>query len=93
MSKVVLQGFILIPESDLVAVKSELPNHIHLTRAEAGCVAFTVSESIDNPLRYDVFEEFIDQEAFDFHQKRVINSYWGEVTVNVERHYEIKTSH
>ncbi|WP_404819203.1 putative quinol monooxygenase, partial [Vibrio tritonius] len=34
--------------------------HKALTRAEAGCLVFEVTQNPDNPLRFDVYEEFID---------------------------------
>ncbi len=89
MAKVTLQGFILVPESDLEIVKRELLNHQRLTREEPGCLIFRVTENVDNPLRFDVYEEFVDKAAFEHHQRRVKASYWGQVTVNVERHYDI----
>ncbi|RUM56664.1 MAG: antibiotic biosynthesis monooxygenase [Marinomonas sp.] len=89
MSKVTLKGFILVPESELELVKSELINHTRLTLEETGCITFSVIQNPDNPLRFDVYEEFSDKESFDLHQQRVKESHWGKVTVNVERHYEI----
>ncbi|MBE3654955.1 putative quinol monooxygenase [Vibrio navarrensis] len=89
MSKVTLEGFILVPESDLELVKNELVNHKRLTLDESGCITFSVIENPENPLRFDVYEEFVDKVAFEQHQKRVKASHWGKVTVNVERHYEI----
>ncbi|PXA72896.1 putative quinol monooxygenase [Vibrio sp. 11986-1-5] len=89
MSKVTLKGFILVPESDLELVKNELVNHKRLTLEEAGCITFSVTENSENPLRFDVYEEFTDKAAFEHHQKRVKASNWGKVTVNVERYYEI----
>ncbi|MBF4338335.1 putative quinol monooxygenase [Vibrio anguillarum] len=89
MSKVTLKGFILVPESDLELVKNELVNHKRLTLEEIGCITFSVTENSENPLRFDVYEEFTDKAAFEHHQKRVKASNWGKVTVNVERHYEI----
>ncbi|WP_332402928.1 putative quinol monooxygenase [Vibrio metschnikovii] len=86
MSKVTLKGFILAPESELEVVKIELENHKRLTLEEPGCIMFKVAE---NPSRFDVYEEFIDKSAFEYHQSRVKTSHWGKVTVNVERHYEI----
>ncbi|SIO94121.1 putative quinol monooxygenase [Vibrio spartinae] len=91
MSKVTLKGFILVPESELESVKNELVNHQRLTLEEPGCISFSVTENLENPLRFDVYEEFTDQGAFEHHQQRVKASYWGKVTVNVERHYEILT--
>ncbi|WP_440056969.1 putative quinol monooxygenase (plasmid) [Pseudoalteromonas sp. T1lg65] len=89
MSKVTLKGFILVPVSDLEIVKRELLNHTRLTLEEPGCITFSVTESSENPLRFDVYEEFKDKHAFEYHQKRVKASNWGKVTVNVARHYEI----
>lgn len=89
MSKVTLKGYVLVPESDLQRVKSELDDHTRLTLLEPGCITFRVTESGQNPLRFDVYEEFIDEAAFDAHQKRVKESDWGQITTNVERYYEI----
>lgn len=89
MSKVVLQGYILVTDNDLKRVEQELDEHIRLTHQEAGCITFRVIKSSENPNRFDVYEEFTDRAAFELHQRRVKASYWGEVTVNVERHYQI----
>ncbi|NVJ53825.1 MAG: antibiotic biosynthesis monooxygenase [Campylobacteraceae bacterium] len=89
MSKVILKGFILVPQSELELVKKELIIHKNLTLKEEGCITFSVTENIDNPLRFEVYEEFVDKVAFEEHQKRVKASKWGKVTANVTRHYEI----
>lgn len=89
MTKIRLQGFILIPAADLELVKSELGIHKALTLKEAGCLTFKVTQDDMNPLKYSVYEEFVDQAAFDLHQARVKSSKWGQVTQNVERHYQI----
>ncbi|MBL0520952.1 putative quinol monooxygenase [Aeromonas enteropelogenes] len=89
MSKVILKGFIIVPPSDLAQVKDELARHIQLTRAEPGCLVFEVIQDRTNPCRFDVHEEFVDKIDFEAHQARVSLSYWGEVTVHVERHYTV----
>ncbi len=89
MSKVILKGFILVPQSELSAVKDELVNHKRLTLEEPGCHRFEVSQSADNRCKFDVYEEFVDKQSFEQHQKRVRSSYWGKLTLNVERHYDI----
>ncbi|WP_421198772.1 putative quinol monooxygenase [Aeromonas enteropelogenes] len=89
MSKVILKGFIIVPQSDLAQVKDELARHIQLTRAEPGCLVFEVMQDSANSCRFDVYEEFVDNIAFQAHQARVKSSYWGEVTVNIERHYKV----
>ncbi|OOE93146.1 putative quinol monooxygenase [Salinivibrio sp. AR640] len=89
MSKVILKGFILVPSADLQAVTRELVNHEKLTLEEPGCLIFKVQQHSEDPLRFDVYEEFVDRSAFDKHQERVKSSYWGAVTQNVTRHYQI----
>ena len=92
MSKVVLQGFIIVPDSDLVAVKAELIIHKKLTLEEAGCLIFAVTPDELNTNKFSVYEEFVNQSAFDSHQTRVKSSRWGNITKNVERHYEISNN-
>ena len=89
MSKVILKGHIIVPTADISAVKEELATHIELTRQEKGCMVFEVTQDTHNESRFDVYEEFIDQNSFSNHQDRVRASKWGTVTVNVERHYQI----
>ena len=89
MDKVILKGHIIVPDSDLTAVKAELSTHIKLTREENGCLVFNVSQDESNEFRFNVYEEFVDKQSFSSHQDRVRNSNWGNITTNVERHYEI----
>ena len=89
MVKVHLKGYIVVPAEDYEVVKAELPNHIRLTRAEAGCESFSVEPSASDPHRFNVAETFVSKPAFEAHQARVQASRWGEVTQNVERFYEI----
>jgi len=86
-----LEGYILVPDSDLSAVVNELINHTALTQAEEGNLIFQVTQDDNNKNRFDVYEEFIDQQAFDLHQERVKNSVWGFITTNVKRYYKIST--
>ncbi|MBS3669214.1 putative quinol monooxygenase [Vreelandella boliviensis] len=87
MSKVILEGFIIVPEPDLIAVQAELINHKRLTMAEPGCLVFEVVQCTINPYRFNVYEEFIDRDAFERHQARVKSSAWDKVSANIERHY------
>jgi len=89
MSKVTLKGFILVPASDLEVVKQALVMHKQLTLEEPGCITFKVVENKKDPLRFDVYEEFTSQSAYEQHQHRVRDSDWGKVTVNAGRHYQI----
>jgi quinol monooxygenase YgiN len=58
---------------------------------ENGCLIFRVTPDEQDPFKFNVYEEFINQEAFDAHQVRAMASKWGEVTKNVERHYCIES--
>ena len=90
MSKVILKGFIQIPKLELDVVKEQLELHIQLTREESGCLVFeVVQDGLDGCL-FQVYEEFDSEESFSFHQERVKNSVWGEVSCNVNREYEIE---
>ncbi|TAA46028.1 putative quinol monooxygenase [Corallincola spongiicola] len=89
MSKIILKGYILVPEAELDLVKNALVLHRELTLEEPGCMVFSVTQSLRVPNRFDVYEEFTDSAAFEFHQSRVKASYWGQVSTNVERHYEL----
>lgn len=90
MSKVILQGHIVVPAADIVAVLDELPNHIALTRAETGCLVFDVSRDKADPLRFNVYEEFDSPASFQLHQQRVKTSAWGAITLQVQRHYTVQ---
>jgi len=89
LSKVILQGYILVLDDDLDNVEEALPEHIQLTKQEAGCLVFSVTKDEADPNRFNVYEEFADPEAFEKHQQRVRESRWGAITANVSRHYEV----
>ncbi len=88
MSKVILKGYIIASDSDLAAVKKELAIHILLTRQEEGCLVFEVSQDKKNMDRFNVYEEFTSQEAFNAHQQRLTNTEWGKVSSQLEKHYK-----
>ncbi|MFG6178928.1 putative quinol monooxygenase [Halomonas sp. THAF12] len=89
MPKIILEGYIVVPESELEIVRNELKSHINLTREEEGCLEFQVVQDECEKNRFHVYEEFKNQAAFQYHQERVQTSHWGEITKNVERHYQI----
>ena len=85
-----LDGHIDVPPERSAAVAAALPAHIALTRAEPGCISFTVvpSETVEG--RFLVSEVFSDQAAFDAHQQRTRNSDWFSVTAGIPRDYAIR---
>jgi quinol monooxygenase YgiN len=92
LSKVTLQGFIIVLNSGIDTINRELAVHKRLTLKETGCLTFSVTEDETNAQKFNVYEEFVNQAAFEHHQLRVKLSKWGEVTKNVKRHYKISNS-
>ena len=87
--KVILKGFIDVPEVDIDRVMAQIPTHAGLTRAEPGCLKFEIRQRENNELRFDVYEEFVDRQAYWFHQQRLKDSDWGRTTGDVKRHYTV----
>lgn len=87
MAKTILTGYVIIPEMDREKIEAALPEHIRTTRAEPGCLKFNITPDKNDPNRYFVYEEFIDQAAFDYHQERSKQGEWAKVTKNMERHF------
>ncbi|WP_261817192.1 putative quinol monooxygenase [Vibrio gallicus] len=89
MCKVILKGHIVVPERELSIILKELEIHKNLTLKEQGCIVFEVTQSAAEVARFEVYEEFINRAAFDYHQQRVAISHWGSVSKNVQRFYQI----
>lgn len=90
MSKIILTGYIIVADTDLVAIKNELPIHAQLTREEVGCIFFEVLQDEINENKFNVYEEFVDRAAFELHQQRIANSTWALASKNAVRHYTIQ---
>lgn len=88
--KVHLDGYLEVPPDRAATVTQALPEHIALTRAEPGCLAFDVTPSPSEPNRFLVSEIFTDRAAFEAHQARAKASAWAEVTAGLPRHYTIR---
>ena len=79
----------VVPDSDLKRIISELPLHEKLTREKTGCISFEVSQDQYNRNHFTVYEKFTNQATFDYHQLRVEYSTWRDVKKNVQRHYHV----
>lgn len=84
-----LTGHIDVPEARRAAIAAALPEHIRATRAEPGCLSFSVTPDPAVPGRWQVAERFVDRTAFEAHQARVATADWGRVAQGVIRSYEI----
>ncbi|WP_209427238.1 putative quinol monooxygenase [Pararhodobacter sp. SW119] len=69
---------------DADLLRQHLPEHVRLSRAEPGCLAFDVSPTQDS-LVWRVEETFIDQAAFEFHKARTRASAWWQATAGIAR--------
>jgi quinol monooxygenase YgiN len=88
--KIRLTGHIDVPADRLASVEAALAEHIALTRAEPGCITFSVEPCDQVEGRFLVSELFRDQAAFDAHQARVKASDWGRISAGIPRNYDIE---
>ncbi len=87
--EVTLTGtLICTTEEEAARVRAALDIHVSLTRAEAGCLSFDVTQS-ENPLIWNVAERFVDAAAFEAHQTRAGASDWAVETKGIARDYTI----
>ncbi|WP_435300404.1 putative quinol monooxygenase [Timonella sp. A28] len=87
--EITLTGLLICTnETEAHTVREHLPLHVELTRAEKGCISFTVNPTSD-PLVWEVKERFIDETAFQHHQHRTSLSVWAAATKNITREYNI----
>ncbi|MEF9874204.1 MULTISPECIES: antibiotic biosynthesis monooxygenase [unclassified Glutamicibacter] len=90
MGIVIMEGRLLCADAaEAELVEKLLPEHIRLTKAENGCISFSVTQTGD-PWVWLVHEEFEDSAAFQAHQQRAAKSEWGQATSGLQRIYKIK---
>ena len=75
-------------EDDLKIVEAYLPEHTRLSRAEPGCLSFTVTQS-DDPLIWHLYETYTDQAAFEAHQTRNRASLWWQKSQHIKRDFHL----
>ena len=80
---------ICMTDDEARAVRTHLPDHIALTRAEPGCLTFDVAET-DDPLVWEVMEAFRDRASFDAHQARTRDSAWFAATRGILRDFRLE---
>lgn len=75
-------------QADAEIVRTMLPEHIRLSRAEPGCLTFSVTPSAD-PLIWLLDESFVDRAAFEAHQARTRASAWFAATRALKREVRV----
>ena len=83
-------GALFCAPDEVETVRTALPDHIRLSRAETGCLSFDVRQSSADPCRWDLYESFADRAAFEAHQARTRASDWWRVTAHMRRDFKIQ---
>jgi quinol monooxygenase YgiN len=76
-------------EEERAAVLAHRAAHVAATRAESGCLSFTIDDT-DDPMVFDVMESFRDRAAFDAHQARTRDSDWFAATKGILRDFRVE---
>jgi quinol monooxygenase YgiN len=85
---VTLTGWLRCKDAaERAAVILHLPDHLRLSLAEPGCLAFAV-EPTEDPLVWRVSESFVDAAAFDAHQARTRASDWFAATGGIRLEFQ-----
>lgn len=69
---------------ELAIALEHLPEHVALSRAEPGCLYFSIDQTAD-PMVWQVEELFADAAAFDAHKARVAGAIWSTVSATLRR--------
>lgn len=84
---VALEGRLICADAaQMMTALAMLPEHVDLSRAEAGCLRFDVWQD-DDPLVWNLAELFRDADAFDAHQARTAASDWGKGSTALRRDF------
>ena len=85
---VCLTGTIRCAPDETELLRAAIADHVELSRAEPGCLAFDIRATAD-PCVYEVSEGFRDEAAFAAHQARTRASPWWRITRQMPRDFEI----
>ncbi len=86
MTEVVLTGrLICTAEADAAVVRDALTEHVRLSRAKSGCLAFDIAADPSDPLVFRIAERFLDAASFEAHTVRTRTSDWWARTAHIRR--------
>ena len=86
-----LAGTLTCRAEEVDVVLAAAAEHIRLTRAEPGCLAFDITLT-ERPGVFAVSESFRDRAAFDAHQRRTGSSDWWRITGHMARDFRVTDS-
>ena len=85
---VAMEGRLICADAaQMMVALSLLPDHVGLSRAEAGCLRFDLWQD-DDPLIWHLSELFASEEAFAAHQARTKTSEWGSGSGDIRRDFQ-----
>lgn len=87
MAKILLTGTMTCEAHEVDDVLAILPEHVQLSRAEAGCLQFELWQDELSPRQFHVSEVFRDARAFEAHQDRTQGSDWFRITGHMTRDF------
>ena len=87
MGVIRVTGTLTCPPDEAEAVRAALIEHIRLSGAEPGCLAFDVTETA--PCVFTLDESFADRAAFDSHQTRTRHSDWWCLSAHLPRDFSL----
>ncbi len=74
---IVISGLMEVAPASADAFARLSRDLVAATLLEPGCVEYRFARSLDDPDRFEIFEEFIDQDAFDAHVRAEHYRAWG----------------
>ncbi|MFV0384027.1 GNAT family N-acetyltransferase [Paracoccus sp. (in: a-proteobacteria)] len=85
---IALSGRLICADAaQMMTALSLLPDHMELSRAEAGCLRFDLWQDED-PLVWNLTELVADAQAFAAHQSRTTDSVWGRDSAGMARDFQ-----
>ena len=63
----IVTGSVTARPDTFEALRQAALDHVHRSRAEAGCISHSVQVDCENPLRLVFYEEWADRAALDVH--------------------------
>ena len=75
---IIVSGTIEVPQEKVDAYKEAVQEVVAATRAEAGCLKYGFYQSLDEPTKFRVYEEWEDKDALRAHGQSDHMAAWRE---------------
>lgn len=81
---IVVSGVMEIPADKVEAFVAMSRDLCVATREEPGCAAYTFARSIEDPNRFEIFEEWVDEAALTAHTRADHYRAWGRALRDID---------